>query len=117
MQIEGLCSGIRHSKKNFCERFDAELTTGMREEDYMGVEILERFADLRIYFLKSLSEGPQHSQYLFEDNNGTDRYYDITWWPIKMDAKTTLVAVFNREITEQKNVQIALEKSEENINQ
>jgi PAS domain S-box-containing protein len=85
----------------FARVFGAKIAAGMTPRDLLQPEKAEFFPSL---YEKALSEGPCSAEYRLADG----RYLEMAFNPIMQDGRKVGVAVFGRDVTEQKSARQTL---------
>ena len=79
-----------------------DVRVGMHAEDYIPEEIYSRFTEQRKLLFSAFEGKPGWAEYPYPCPDGTMRYFDVQWSPVRLGGEIIAVAEITRDVTEQK---------------
>jgi PAS domain S-box-containing protein len=79
-----------------------DVRTGMRAEDYVPKEVYALYNQQRQVLFPALEGERTRAEFAYPCPDGTTRYFDVRWTPVRIGGDIVAVAEVTRDITEQK---------------
>jgi PAS domain S-box-containing protein len=79
-----------------------DVHVGMRAEDYIPEGIYSQFNKQRKLLFRAFGGNPGRAEFPYPSPDGTVRYFDVQWSPVRLSGKIIAVAEITRDVTEQK---------------
>ncbi|MBW2593994.1 MAG: PAS domain S-box protein, partial [Deltaproteobacteria bacterium] len=90
-----------------------DIQFGMQAEDFIPQEIFNEFNQQRNQLYQAMQGEPQSAEFAYPCQDGTTRYFNVSWFPVRMDDEIFGVAEISRDVTDIKSYESDLRKHEE----
>ena len=86
---------------------------GMLAEDYVPEELLAGFKQQHNQLYQALQGVPQSAEFGYPCIDGITRYFNVSWFPVRVDDEIVAVAEISRDVTEFKILESELRRNDE----